>query len=193
MNLWVFGCSHATREHNLSNDEKSWIEIVSETLSLNPQVYSKGGSSNDEILEKIIQNLDIINEEDQIIVMMTFPERIMYDGQRILPSEDKFQWWYKIVNSDDFYYRKFLTNFLSIAFLLFNKKAIITFVDPTLIIKNMSPTTKKIVKNQSTFLPKLTLRKSFPLGADKKHLSKEGHIMLAEFFIKLIDSANQSN
>lgn len=193
MNLWVFGCSHSTRNHNLSNDEKSWFEIVSETLSLNPQVWSKSGSSNDEILEKIIQNLDTISDDDQIIVMMTFPERIMYDGQRILPSEDKFQWWYKMVNSDDFYYRKFLSNFLSIAFLLQHKKVIITFVDPTLLIKNMSSVTKKIVRDRSVFLPKITLSKSFPLGADKKHLSKEGHIMLAEFFMNLIDSANQSN
>lgn len=179
--LIVYGCSHATGDYNLSANDKSWSEIVAEKLNYNLINFATSGNSNDGILLNIIDT--DFDSSDIVIVMMTFPGRIMIAKDKtVMPSHIKDEWWYKHAADEWFYQFNFIQNLLAIRSKLSGLKHLITFVDPEMLLRY--PKHKQLLSNDIVFLPRLTLSKSFELGYDHQHLSPQGHRDIAKFWIE---------
>ena len=188
--LFVFGCSHSTGDYNLDDINQAWPTILSNKLNLILENYAISGYSNDDIFVSIFKNINKINNSDTVLVFLTFPERVKINKDTtLLPSRDKDEWWYKIVNDDYFYELQFIKIFLAIQSLLKDKNYKITFVDPSILIK--SEFYNKNILTNTFLLPKITLSKSFSLGDDARHLGAKGHIKIAEFFYNKITSFEQ--
>lgn len=181
--LFVYGCSHATADFNLKNENESWPRLVANHF--NRELYNKAisGNSNDGIFLNILDS-DFCND-DLVLVLMTFPHRVMIDENvTVLPSKTSDEWWYKLIMSDVFYQTNFLKCLLAIQNRITNIPHLISFVDPYLLFKY--PNHKKIITDDIIFLPKLTLSKSYELGEDKKHMSTKGHLQMSNFLIDKI-------
>lgn len=184
--LWVFGCSHGTRYFNLSSIELSWPEIVAHKLNLTLSNQCKIANSNDGIFNDIVDNCSKIASTDLVIVHFTHPERVIHNDITMLPSRTDQESWYKTVNSDDFYYNKFIQIVTASRFLLSNYY--FGYTNPTLLVQQFAnPVIKKLVTDRAMFYPKLTLHKSYPLGDDEKHLSAQGNELVAEYWIKYLE------
>lgn len=134
-NIWIYGCSHATRDFNLNDKDLSWLEIVGYKTGLQVKNRAISGISNDNIIDNVLKDINSIDHSDFVIVLMTYPNRVTITKNKVLrPSEADDQWWYKAVNEDYYYATRFLQQFLSLIFLLNDKNYLLTFVDPTLII-----------------------------------------------------------
>jgi|688.fasta_scaffold1019488_2 hypothetical protein len=182
--LWVFGCSHGSRDYNLLETELSWPEIVANDLGYTLSNQCKSGYSNDEIFNEILHCYQEITPNDLVLVQFTHPERVVHDGTTMMPSDPAHNYWYKTVNSDDFYYNKFIQMIAACGHLLSNTKYYISYVDPSLLIKKFTDSAvKKLAMDRAIIFPKLTLSKSFPLGIDNKHLSAAGNQKLADCWI----------
>lgn len=187
--LWIFGCSHATGDYNLLPDDATWMSIVANNLNLIETNYARSGSSNDSIVNRLIDTIPKFLTGDRIIVMMTYPHRILYNNKELHPSRQTDAWWYRTIMEEDFYSNKFVQQLLSVHHLLAGHNYSITFTDPTLLFK-LSACNKNIKQYFSAncfFLPKLLLTKSYQLGEDQKHMSATGHTEIAKFISSKLD------
>jgi hypothetical protein len=183
MKLWVFGCSHAVSRWNLADTDPHWTSLVADYMGLELVNCAAQGASNDTIFEQICAHRSQIQATDQVIVLFTHPERVIYDGEIMIPGEPAYEWWYKNVHADDIYYHKLLHVVLATKHVLTGTQFRCTFVDPTLLMRYFrNADLKSLLKDHIRFLPKVTLFSSFGIGDNNKHLNPAGHLQLADFF-----------
>ena len=72
MKLITFGCSNSAK---LFPELKTWSEVLRDSLELELVDLTLKGSSNNTILGRIIQNLDKIENEDIVIIQLTYFNR----------------------------------------------------------------------------------------------------------------------
>jgi hypothetical protein len=96
--LWIFGCSFSEGAGCLPQDTyyqfllpeergHRWIDLLSIDLNLELKNRSIGGSSNDGIFKKIIDNLKYIGPDDLVIIGLTDGDRFgIYDEPLISGS-----------------------------------------------------------------------------------------------------------
>ena len=187
--LWVFGCSHGSRDYNLDESQPSWPEIVAEQYHLELHNHCRSGYSNDEIFRSILRHRVDFRPEDMVIIQFTHPERVVHAGLTMQPSDSGCEQWYKTVNSDDFYDNKFIQTVAACRNILCGFDYYYGYVDPTLLIQQFSePVIKSLVMPRAVLYPKLILHKGFDLGLDGRHLSATGNRQLASHWIQYLNN-----
>jgi hypothetical protein len=83
--LHVFGCSFTKGSGCLVDEEYTnkykkegdhlWTEIIAKNYGLELVNKSKGGLSNDKILDRVIKNFETVNEDDYVIIQLSFYHR----------------------------------------------------------------------------------------------------------------------
>ena len=111
--LYVFGCSYSETFSSstysdyinyLQSTPKSWSELLSENLNLKLHNTAEGGSSNNEIFEKVCKSVDLLKENDILIIQWSFLHRFRLaeedgDGwQRLGVSSDVDYWPVEFIN-----------------------------------------------------------------------------------------------
>ena len=179
--LHVFGCSHTTPYYNLENAEQSWTHKLATSIGFDLVNHGKAANSNDGIVYDML-NAEFANN-DLIVILVTYPHRIMIDEKtNVLASTPEDEWWYRVVHHDWFYQLNLVRNILAMKQIIGTRNHLMTFADPTELFKFKE--WKKVLHGSTyAFLPKITLGKSFGIGADKQHMPPEGHDAFFRFLL----------
>lgn len=196
--LYAFGCSYTYGDETdmyyrdpLKPSADAWPQLLADKMELDCINLGVSGASNDLIFKNTLEKINEIENNDLVIVMMTFPDRKLINGVKddkpvnAMPSEIDYTDYYINYHSEELGLLNFIQNFLSLQELLKNHRYYITFVtyEPFLYCKKYKWTKNLIIKTNHIIKP---LRFGFYslIGDKKMHPDSHGHKIISDTIYK---------
>ena len=186
--LYAFGCSYTYGDntsdwHKKQNQPSrtAWPNLLSEKLNLDCINLSKSGSSNDRILQTLLDNYKLIQDQDIIYIMMTFPDRKLTNKGDMHPSTKSHSDYFGSYHTQRLGNLNFIQNLSSFRDILTGKNFVITFADnrPFLEIAIHFPKLTLSKKNL-TFSPGPGFYTMIDI-VEGKHPDDSGHKQMSDF------------